>query len=102
MIRRPPRSTLFPYTTLFRSEPRRRRPALRERRGGVDRREGRPRPDHGRGRPAVSGVRLRPPQGLRDARAPRRARPLPAPPHPPAHVRRGLAARRTVRPVIIL
>src|SRR3989441_9772689 len=27
MIRRPPRSTLFPYTTLFRSEPRQRRPA---------------------------------------------------------------------------
>src|SRR3712207_8753379 len=26
MIRRPPRSTLFPYTTLFRSDPRRRRP----------------------------------------------------------------------------
>src|SRR5436853_4324157 len=26
MIRRPPRSTLFPYTTLFRSSPRRRRP----------------------------------------------------------------------------
>src|SRR2546422_7573631 len=25
MIRRPPRSTLFPYTTLFRSPPRRRR-----------------------------------------------------------------------------
>src|SRR5260370_8244237 len=25
MIRRPPRSTLFPYTTLFRSRPRRRR-----------------------------------------------------------------------------
>src|SRR6266496_5413102 len=25
MIRRPPRSTLFPYTTLFRSSPRRRR-----------------------------------------------------------------------------
>src|SRR5204862_1160191 len=25
MIRRPPRSTLFPYTTLFRSDPRRRR-----------------------------------------------------------------------------
>src|SRR6266542_4158767 len=25
MIRRPPRSTLFPYTTLFRSQPRRRR-----------------------------------------------------------------------------
>src|SRR5687767_15774353 len=28
MIRRPPRSTLFPYTTLFRSEPRRLRPEL--------------------------------------------------------------------------
>src|SRR6266511_5468558 len=27
MIRRPPRSTLFPYTTLFRSRPRGRRPA---------------------------------------------------------------------------
>src|SRR3989440_3266425 len=27
MIRRPPRSTLFPYTTLFRSPPRRTRPA---------------------------------------------------------------------------
>src|SRR6266487_6268256 len=26
MIRRPPRSTLFPYTTLFRSRPSRRRP----------------------------------------------------------------------------
>src|SRR2546425_3802405 len=37
MIRRPPRSTLFPYTTLFRS-----RPELR-RHGGPDRlREGRP------------------------------------------------------------
>src|SRR3712207_7937881 len=30
MIRRPPRSTLFPYTTLFRSDPERRR-ALRAR-----------------------------------------------------------------------
>src|SRR2546430_7846235 len=29
MIRRPPRSTLFPYTTLFRSQPRGRRAALR-------------------------------------------------------------------------
>src|SRR3712207_7996079 len=28
MIRRPPRSTLFPYTTLFRSEPSRRLDAL--------------------------------------------------------------------------
>src|SRR2546425_6564928 len=29
MIRRPPRSTLFPYTTLFRSRPSSRRPRLR-------------------------------------------------------------------------
>src|SRR5438046_3257400 len=36
MIRRPPRSTLFPYTTLFRSRPRpfRSAPARRERRNG--------------------------------------------------------------------
>src|SRR2546430_17172792 len=41
MIRRPPRSTLFPYTTLFRS-------ALRERPAGHDRREaaGRSTGDH--------------------------------------------------------
>src|SRR3712207_7366807 len=31
MIRRPPRSTLFPYTTLFRSWTRRRHPLLRRR-----------------------------------------------------------------------
>src|SRR5260221_1878374 len=36
MIRRPPRSTLFPYTTLFRSPPPPRRPAhLGERRRGM-------------------------------------------------------------------
>src|SRR3712207_8271550 len=35
MIRRPPRSTLFPYTTLFRSLPRLRRAAARP--GGADR-----------------------------------------------------------------
>src|SRR2546428_5735512 len=34
MIRRPPRSTLFPYTTLFRSEPRDRFRRLRFRRRG--------------------------------------------------------------------
>src|SRR6266478_6251209 len=46
MIRRPPRSTLFPYTTLFRSSPRIRRSAhgrakaLAERSGGhVDKRQ---------------------------------------------------------------
>src|SRR2546429_9368774 len=30
MIRRPPRSTLFPYTTLFRSEPERRLAAIED------------------------------------------------------------------------
>src|SRR2546430_3069730 len=30
MIRRPPRSTLFPYTTLFRSQRRQRRPGRRD------------------------------------------------------------------------
>src|SRR2546430_14791556 len=34
MIRRPPRSTLFPYTTLFRSSPIRRWFQRREKRGG--------------------------------------------------------------------
>src|SRR2546425_3582445 len=36
MIRRPPRSTLFPYTTLFRSRDPRRRQHLRGRRGGAE------------------------------------------------------------------
>src|SRR2546426_6100466 len=34
MIRRPPRSTLFPYTTLFRSQPLLRERDQREQRGG--------------------------------------------------------------------
>src|SRR6267142_4251555 len=37
MIRRPPRSTLFPYTTLFRSSPRDRGGDLAVRRPGEDR-----------------------------------------------------------------
>src|SRR3712207_8510874 len=41
MIRRPPRSTLFPYTTLFRS-----RPPLGDRRQGGDARLRRQRPRH--------------------------------------------------------
>src|SRR2546422_5538173 len=49
MIRRPPRSTLFPYTTLFRSRPR-----VRHR---APRRQGREHP-HRFGR-ARDGVRLR-------------------------------------------
>src|SRR5256885_9726389 len=35
MIRRPPRSTLFPYTTLFRSRPARRRGPARPDAGGA-------------------------------------------------------------------
>src|SRR2546422_3020818 len=54
MIRRPPRSTLFPYTTLFRSRPPPRRPALgapaeAARRGG--------RPSCAARRPAARPVR---------------------------------------------
>src|SRR3712207_8301925 len=49
MIRRPPRSTLFPYTTLFRSSQRRRRPAAGAARGAVGARvapDGRALPRH--------------------------------------------------------
>src|SRR5256885_9402266 len=43
MIRRPPRSTLFPYTTLFRSRPARRdRAAVQQLRAAPASREGRP------------------------------------------------------------
>src|SRR5262245_62226341 len=42
MLRRPPRSTLFPYTTLFRSS-RRRRGAQAAREGGDQERRGLPR-----------------------------------------------------------
>src|SRR3712207_8663240 len=61
MIRRPPRSTLFPYTTLFRSSPDRARPRVDRGRAGP--RGGR----HGRlpcgraGR-AQARLRLRPPR----------------------------------------
>src|SRR2546430_13181987 len=41
MIRRPPRSTLFPYTTLFRSQDRRRAPPWNELDDLVERRLGR-------------------------------------------------------------
>src|SRR5690349_24184256 len=43
MIRRPPRSTLFPYTTLFRSRPRRQRAERHHHQRVADREEGRPR-----------------------------------------------------------
>src|SRR3712207_8578199 len=42
MIRRPPRSTLFPYTTLFRSAVLLVEPALRRRRARARPRQGRP------------------------------------------------------------
>src|SRR3989454_7925347 len=80
MIRRPPRSTLFPYTTLFRSQLRvpRERPALLERRahdgglhrpvGGARARAGR----HGRARAPPPAARsaaraLAPSPGVGDA-----------------------------------
>src|SRR3712207_8493641 len=43
MIRRPPRSTLFPYTTLFRSEP---EPCLRRQPEGRSRQDPQNRADH--------------------------------------------------------
>src|SRR3712207_7096892 len=52
MIRRPPRSTLFPYTTLFRSQ------VLRGRRPPGGRRAWRPR-DAGRGDDERPGYKLR-------------------------------------------
>src|SRR5256885_12243089 len=60
MIRRPPRSTLFPYTTLFRSSPR--RDARR-----VPRREGRGADRRGDRGPWRAGARL--PPRLRDQRS---------------------------------
>src|SRR2546422_6446941 len=55
MIRRPPRSTLFPYTTLFRS-PRPRPAAARARRGGE--RRGRPAQGARPSEPPPEGARL--------------------------------------------
>src|SRR5256885_9417358 len=63
MIRRPPRSTLFPYTTLFRSQPRRLRPHPAHE---VLRREARVR-RHGHGR-ALRAVRDRAVGGSRPDR----------------------------------
>src|SRR3712207_8289120 len=67
MIRRPPRSTLFPYTTLFRSCERRDAGRTPVHRGG------RPRPLHGAERgPAVRGrVRVRPGAERRDRKSTR-------------------------------
>src|SRR5260221_9199296 len=62
MIRRPPRSTLFPYTTLFRSLPDRHR---------AGRRRG-PRRDRGRARRSRAGVAHRA-RAERPGQAPERA-----------------------------
>src|SRR2546430_17454551 len=80
MIRRPPRSTLFPYTTLFRSRRVRRdlarlehhRVAARQRRqdvpvGQVDREVERPQPgSHAEGPEPALGARLSRPGEIRD------------------------------------
>src|SRR2546430_3662735 len=52
MIRRPPRSTLFPYTTLFRS------PRAHARRPGGRARQGRDAGGPGAGAPAALGARV--------------------------------------------
>src|SRR3712207_2504024 len=72
MIRRPPRSTLFPYTTLFRSDPEARPRAGRRlvaRLPGA--RALAPRPTRGRGRP-VRAVRVVVRDAVRAARLARR------------------------------
>src|SRR5256885_7052870 len=103
MIRRPPRSTLFPYTTLFRSRgtaarrlsarhrvprPRRQQPRdlLGHRPGWHDRRGAAPR--RGGGGPPPRGGRRPPPPPA-----------TPAPPfrrHTPAHGRRRVSPARPV------
>src|SRR3989441_269852 len=72
MIRRPPRSTLFPYTTLFRSLSGRRRTRFARSR----RRPARAAPRRGRGggAPGAGRARGRAPAGADDARADRRHR----------------------------
>src|SRR3712207_6869223 len=76
MIRRPPRSTLFPYTTLFRSGDRRRRGDPRPRRpGGMGpgdrRRAGRGAPDRAGGGAGEGGRALRRPDGRADRKSTR-------------------------------
>src|SRR6266511_6443476 len=93
MIRRPPRSTLFPYTTLFRSPDRRAaehaiEAPLRQR----------ARPRHSRIRePLLPGLAHRP-RGLEAddpcAVAQRRKRRLRRPPRPGGHVEDGEVARK--------
>src|SRR3712207_8066441 len=72
MIRRPPRSTLFPYTTLFRSA--RRRLAVPPRRRALGARHRAPRLERARPLAGVDGrLRRLVPQGLHGARGLRSA-----------------------------
>src|SRR3712207_8101433 len=71
MIRRPPRSTLFPYTTLFRSRAPDRGPRLREDPGGGEEEPRRPRDPPRRGGGPDRGRRITR-AGLRHARPARR------------------------------
>src|SRR2546429_2672151 len=64
MIRRPPRSTLFPYTTLFRSRGRRPRPGVRAA-AGPDLRAERPEEPERRGARPDAAEPGRPRQGAR-------------------------------------
>src|SRR5260221_519449 len=99
MIRRPPRSTLFPYTTLFRSpgHPARRAGAgdgLRHRADEPLSRRRRARRGRRRSHPGVPRARRSRPAPLRDRRGPlRRDRPAQARPARP-RLRRGHLERR--------
>src|SRR5262244_3564062 len=70
MIRRPPRSTLFPYTTLFRSRAYAGTPMVDLRRGKTPGRAARPDPQlpGPRGAPFAEGADHRGDRGLRRAR----------------------------------
>src|SRR2546430_11952898 len=100
MIRRPPRSTLFPYTTLFRSDERNREGAAR----GRPRRRTRPlgRPPGGRAGSAGSGLGLasRRPLFFRDSPSEGGARVDPRPSGGQAGPASTSAIRRLTRAVV--
>src|SRR3990172_5950448 len=89
MIRRPPRSPLFPYTTLFRSVPQGWAPRPLGRVLRADRSARRVLPSHGRG-----GLL---PRGVRDGVALRRHAPAAAQAVPPRRCPRGAPRGRLVR-----
>src|SRR3712207_7939002 len=69
MIRRPPRSTLFPYTTLFRSGPAGDRPVPTLQHGAAQQVEGKHR-ERGRGRLTVWGKEVETPRAQLSAHGP--------------------------------